>query len=199
MKRLSGWLLSCSVALLSIGPASLAEAQEAQKVVLVLHGTGRDAEGTVTLDRELRQRLYRDLGGALDYYAEYLDTGRFPGVQQQAAFGEFLRHKYRGRRFDILITTDHTGLEFLARNRDELFPGTPVLFADPIASPAVTLPNSTGLTAAVDFSNSLALATELQPDTTHVFVVSGAAPNDRAMEELARRQLQVFESRLTFT
>jgi len=197
--RLSGWLLSL-IAVLPYGRIRPVEAdQQAQKVVLVLHATGRDAEGSVTVDRELRQRLYRHLGGALDYYSEYLDTGRFPGIQQQTAFGQFLRQKYGGRRFDLVITTDNAGLEFLARNRDELFPGTPVLFTDPLDPPAVTLPNSTGIDAAVDFSNSLALAIELQPDTTQVFVVSGAAPSDRVMENRARAQFQRVESRLTFT
>src|SRR5262245_13328010 len=198
--RLSVWLLSLIAVLAPFCPIRPVEAaQHAQKVVLVRPATGRDAEGSVTLDRELRQRLYRDLGGALDYYSEYLDTGRFPGIQQQTAFGQFLRQKYGGRGFDLVIATDNAGLEFLAGNRDELFPGTPVLFADPVAPPAVTLPNSTGINAAVDFSNSLALAIELQPDTTQVFVVSGAAPSDRVMENRARAQFQRVESRLTFT
>src|SRR5262245_58219790 len=93
--RLSAWLLSLIAVLPPFGPIRAVEAaQQAQKAVLVLHATGRDAEGVVNFDRELRQRLYRDLGGALDYYSEYLDTGRFPGIQQQAAFGQFLRQKY---------------------------------------------------------------------------------------------------------
>ena len=172
---------------------------ESQKTVLALFATGRDAEGTITFDRALRRRLYRGLGGALDYYSEYFDTGRFPDLRYQAAFAEFLRKKYSGRHFDVLVTIDNGGLEFLAEHHDELFPGSPVVSWSLISPPSATIPDSTGLIADVDFGASLDLVSRLQPDVTHVFVVSGASSSDKANVERARDQFARFQSRFTFT
>ena len=132
----------------------------------------------------LRRGLSKGLDGALDYYSEYFDTGRFPDQHYDAAFAEFLRQKYSGRHFDLLVTIDRGGLEFLAKHRNELFPGTPVVSWSLISPPSVTIPNSTGLIAEVDFGDSLELVTQLQPDVNQVFVVSGASPSDKFNEKL---------------
>jgi len=202
MKAPSNWLLSIAVAVSSLGPASPAQAgqqKESQNTVLALFATGRDAEGALTFDRALRRRLYSRLGRGLDYYSEYFDTGRFPDPHYQAAFAEFLRQKYSGRHFDLLVTIDDGGFEFLAAHRDALFPGTPVVSWSLISPPSVTLSNSTGLIADVDFGASLDLVARLQPDVTQVFVVSGAAPSDKANAERARDQFRRFQPRFTFT
>ena len=195
-------LLLVAVAVTSLSPASSTQAGQeprSQKRVIALHGTGRDAEGTETIDRELRRNLYRGLGGALDYYSEYFDSGRFPDEQYLAAFAEFLRQKYSGRRFDLVVTADNVGREFLAEHRDELFPATPVVFWSLMSRSPITLPNSTGLIAEIDFGDSLELATALQPDVKQVFVVSGASPSDKVIATGAREQFRRFEPKLTFT
>jgi len=202
MNGASSWLLSAAVVVSSLAlarPVQAGQEPPSQKRVLALHGTGRDVEGTVTIDRELRRNLSRGLDGALDYYSEYFDSGRFPELQYEAAFAEFLRQKYGGRHFDVLVTLDNGGLEFLAEHRDELFPGVPVVFWSFVGPSPVTLPNSTGILAQVDLGGSLELATALQPDVEQVFVVSGAAPSDRVSAERALDQFRRFEPRLRFT
>ena len=201
MRAPSNWLLSIAVAVSSLGPTSPGQAgqeRESQKTVLTLIGTGRDAEGANAIDRTVRLGLSKGLAGALDYYSEYFDTGRFPDRHSDAAFAEFLRQKYRGRHFDLLVTIDIGGFEFLAQHRDELFPGAP-LVSWSLSPPSVTLPNSTGLIADVDFGASLELVARLQPDVNQVFVVSGAAPGDNFNAERARDQFRPFEPRFTFT
>ena len=196
----SNWLLLVAVAVSSLDPASPAQAgqeHESQKTVLALFATGRDAEGTITFDRTLRRSLYGGLGGALDYYSEYLDTGRFSDPQYQAALAEFLRKKYNGRHFDVLLTISG-GLGLLAEHRDELFPLAPVVSWSLTSPPSVTLPNSTGLVADVDFGASLELVARLQPDVQQVFVVSGASSTDKLNAERARDQFRRFEPRFSF-
>jgi len=36
--------------------------------------------------------------------------------------------KYKNFKFDIIIATDNNAFDFMRRYRDELFPGTPVVF-----------------------------------------------------------------------
>jgi signal transduction histidine kinase len=170
-----------------------------QRSVLVLFGTGRDTQISVIAERELPQLLNDGDGVPVDYNSEYFDTGRFPEtVRYQTAFREFLKAKYGERRFDLIMTMRDDVLEFLTRNKDVLFPGTPVVFFStrPVNRP---FPESTGVIAEPDFARTLDLATQLQPDTNQVFVVSGAGDADRQMENRARTQFLRFQKRLNIT
>ena len=181
-----------------LGPPSPAVALQAQKNVLVLYSTGRDAQISIVGERELPQILDRALSHALDYYSEYIDAGRFPDEQYQKAFGDFLRQKYSGLRFDVIIAMQDVAIQFLTTYRRDLFPDTPIVFfaATP---PPQSIANATGLVAEVEFSGSVSLALALQPDLRQVFVVSGKSDRDRAWEAGARAKFRRFEPRLAFT
>jgi signal transduction histidine kinase len=187
-------LLAVSVALCAAEVVWAAE----QKQVLALYSTGREAQIAATGERELPRILDRGLARNLDYYSEYLDAGRIADPQYQEGFRDFLALKYRGRRFDVVLAMLDVSIEFLGRYREELFPGTPVVFfaLRPIER---RIPNSTGVIGQVDFGGTVTLATTLQPDTREIVVVSGASSRDREFESEARRQLALFEPRLTIT
>ena len=132
------------------------------------------------------------------YYPEYIDYGRFPDPEYQAAFSDFLRVKYRGQRIDLIIAIQAGAVEFVNERANGLFPGTPVVFL--AFSPLINRhPNSTGVIAELDLASTLGLAVALQPDIRHVFVVSGAGAPDKTYERLTRVQLKPFESRLSIT
>jgi signal transduction histidine kinase len=169
-----------------------------QKQVLVLYSARRDSQVAIVGERDLPRILDEGLGGGLDYYSEYIDQARFPDPRYQVAFGDFLRLKYQGQRFDLVIAMNDTAVEFVASNRASLFPDVPmVYFAG--TPPAGSIANSTGVISGLNLAATLELAAALQPDTKNVFVVSGADQPDGFYERLARRQLQPFQRRFTIT
>jgi PAS domain S-box-containing protein len=168
------------------------------KDVLVLYSTRRDAPMSTVGDRELPLLLEQGLDDNLSLYSEYIDQGRFPAAGYQEAFSSFLRVKYSGRRFDLVIGIQDAAVAFLDQYRLKVFPDTPVVFLA-ISPPARRLPNSTGVIAELDLARTLALAVQLQPDVRNVFVVSGAGVPDKRYESLARSQLRPFESKLAVT
>jgi signal transduction histidine kinase len=195
--RLFARWLSTAVLVAGVAPAPSSQAIE-QKQVLVLYSTRRDARLSVLGDRELPRILEQGLGQALDYHSEYLDLGRFPDPDYQAALGDFLRLKYKAQRFDLVIAMHDIALEFIAANRGTLFPDTPVVFF--ATSPETQrIPNSTGIVAGLDLRGSLALAAELHPGLRRVVVVCGADARDKEFETLARSQFRRFEPRFAFT
>lgn len=182
---------------LASGTAAFAQAIP-DKHVLVLYSTRRDAEIVTVGERELPRLLEAGVGGYVDYYSEYIDRARFPDPDYKGAFRDFLKTKYEGQRFDVVIAMQDVALEFLGDNRDALFVDSPIVF---VASEPGTrrATNSTGLFTTLDFRSSLALATVLQPDARNVFVVSGTGVGDEIFREVAREQFRPFEARLTFT
>src|SRR4051812_8775553 len=193
-------LTFCVVAalILLVAAVSPARGQVRQKQVLVLHSTSREAQVAVVAEREVPPLLESGIGSGIDYYSEYVDRGRFPSPQYRTAFRNFLRTKYAGQRFDLVIAMQDLALGFLAENRDLLFPNTPVAFVS-YNEHAQRLPNSTGVVVPVNLRSSLMLALELQPDTRHVFVVSGADDGAREYGQLAEEQLHPLASEVEIT
>ena len=189
-------VLASFLALLTVADSGWA--QGVQKHVLLLHSARRDSVLAETGDRELSRLLDLALNGALDYFPEYVDTARFPDRQYRDAFRNFLRLKYKGQRFDLVIALENTPADFTQIIRDELSPQAPIIFSafEPAAR---RTPNSTGLIDQPDFTRTLRLALQLQPDTSQVYVVSGTSSRDKFYERLARARFKSFEPSLEFT
>jgi signal transduction histidine kinase len=194
--RLRQTSLLIAALLVAIVPA--ASAQEDTRSVLVLYSTSRDSPMASTGDRDLRLLLERGLSEPLAFFTEYIDQGRFPERGYQAAFSNFLRVKYRGQPIDLLIAIQPAAVQFVNERRDELFPGTPVVFLAFTHQPK-RLANSTGVVADLNLAGTIDLALQLQPDVRNVFVVSGTAPPDKEYERVTRQQLRPFESKLAVT
>ncbi len=163
-------LSTCFLFLVELGMASSVWAQQNQ--VLVLYSTRRDAQIAVVGERELPRILDRGLNNEVDYYSEYIDRARFPNPEYRAGFHDFVKVKYQGHRFDIVIAMDDVALEFAAMNRGEFFPETPIVY---FTSYEYTrrVANSTGVLSHLDMLGSVALASALHPDLQHIFVVTG--------------------------
>jgi signal transduction histidine kinase len=190
--------LLIAVAIQALGLVGLARADDRQKQVLVLYSTRRDAQIAVLGERDLPPLLDAAVPEGVDYYSEYLDQVRFTQPDYQAAFRDFLKRKYRPQRFDLVVAMGDLPLEFVEKNRDVVFDGSPVVFYSngPVRR---GLKNATGIVVRLNFAGTLSLATRAQPEVRQVFVVTGAADGDRAYEDTARAQFRGFEPRLSFT
>jgi len=178
--------------------AAAAGDDEAQKRVLVVYSTRRDTQLPTLGDREMPRLLEEALSAKPDYYSEYVDGARFPEAQYQQAFRNYLRLKYRGMRFDLVIASQRLAYELVTSVRDELFRGTPIVFLTQDRS-VRRAANSAEIVAEPDYRRTIDLALRLQPDTTQVFVISGSSPRDAALERVARQQFASLQPRLAFT
>jgi signal transduction histidine kinase len=171
----------------ALHPVDTARSADRQKQVLVLYSTRRDAQIAVVGDRELPRILGKGLSGGLDFYSEFIDQTRFPDPLH-------LRVKYEAQRFDIVIAMGDGPRDFVSQNRDDIFPDTPVVFFGDTGA-GRPMENATGVIGIQNFKGTLDLATALQPNIRHVFVVT----DDKEYESAARAQFRSFEPRLTIT
>jgi signal transduction histidine kinase len=182
---------------LALPQPSLAQ-DESQQRVLALYVTTPGAAGATAFETVYRERLTAALGARLDFHSEYIDLARFSAPEYQTELADFLRYKYAQLPPDVILATTERARQFVERFRTDLFPGVPIVFVDRTAS-ARHGPGMTGVRANLDLSGTLDLALALQPATTRVLVVSGRSDFDRFYENLARQQLQRFESRVNLT
>jgi signal transduction histidine kinase len=186
------------MALTVCGLAPRANAQHAgPKQVLVLNSFKVDEQFAVVTERELPKLLAEGLAGGVDYYTEHFDFIRFPQLEFESLHLDYLRLKYKSRRFDLLILLGGDATEFMSRYRNDLFGGAPAVFYSNTPRPG--LADSTGLINTLHFGPSIELALALQPDLKRVYVVSGAAAADQVFERQARTEFRPFEGRVEFT
>jgi signal transduction histidine kinase len=192
------WLLAFLTVAATAGPLGAAHAADTQKQVLVVYSTRRDTQVAVVGDRELPRILDAGLSTRVDFYSEYIDLARFQAEPFETSFRDYLKLKYGGKHFDLVIAMMDNAFRFVGAHRDELFPGTPVVFMSTDRE-ASRIANATGIVGEYDFAGSVSLAVQLQPDITQVFVVSGNSARDKVYERLAQAQFAAFEPRLSFT
>ena len=191
-------MLAAFVVLLNLGPAGAAFAQVDSKQVLVLYSTRRDSQFAVTGEAELPRALDAGPSRNVDYYSEFIDLTRFPDRAYRDAFRDFLRLKYSGVRFGVVIAMQDAATEFVNDYADALFPGTPIVFLT--NRPDVPRRrNSTGFIHQRDFASTVTLIRQLQPDVRRVFVVTGASRADKNFERMVRSQVEPSPAGLTFT
>ena len=195
---LRSWLAAALVMFAECAFAVSAFAQESDRKVLALYSMRRDAQFTAVAEFELSRALDAGLKGHLDYHSESIDAARFPEAAYRTAFADFLRVKYQGTRFDLVIAMGDAAVELVTSNRSGLFRDAPLVFFSNNRQVRGG-PNATGLIVQRNFAATLPLIEKLQPDVAHLFVVSGAAPADRSLEQEFRAQLGRTPSRLTTT
>ena len=168
--------------------------------ILLIYADPRLLPAIVTVDQTLRGTIESGLGAPARFYSEYLDVSWFP-EGQEADIGHVIRRKYAGTMFDLVIPCGESALRFALRERDELFPGVPVVFClveDRPLGDVRLPPDVTGVTMFRDWAATIDLILRLHPRTREIVLVGGSGPVEQGWEALARQAFARYEGRLTF-
>ena len=79
-------------------------------------------------DATLRKALLSRSDVPVDYFAEYLESDRFPAEEATLAFRDYIAGKYRGRRIDVVVAIGDIALQFVLKHRGRLFPNAPIVY-----------------------------------------------------------------------
>jgi len=190
-------VLAAIVVLVHLGLAGIAYAQADTKQVLVLYSTRPDAQLSIVGESQLPRILEAGVGQRVVYYSEFIDVATFP-QRAHLALHEFLRLKYEGIRFDLVVAIQSEAIEFVDGHRNTLFRDTPAVFLT--NDPSVRrLSNSTGLIHERDLGATLGFIRQLQPEVRNVFIVAGTATSGEQRQVSAIQQLQPAFPGLSFT
>jgi signal transduction histidine kinase len=151
-------------------------------------------------DLAIRQAIFANVSGPIDYFAEYLDPDPATFDQESDALAAYIRTKYSGRRIDVVITVADEAVRFALTHRDDLFPGAPIVYVglyQPDETVRATSGGLTGVRPGVAYGRTLEAALALHPGTERVYVIANAeSPGTSVM---ARTELNRFANRVTLT
>ena len=184
--------------------AGVTSAQETVKPkrILALYWYSKDFPTNVKFDESLKTVFQGTADGTIEYYAEYLESNRFPGENQSLLLRDYLRQKYADRKIDVLIALSSISLNFLTKYHAELFPNAPIVFTTidrPELGNQVTGPRITGVITDNAFGKTLDLALKLHPKTERALIIVGTSERDKNFETVVRNSLQRFEDRVALT
>src|SRR6185503_6462383 len=164
------------LALLMASPLLMttASAEQATKRVLIVSAYDTNLPGFVALNRAIRSTVKDSSPVRVDFFYEAQENTRIPIDKYEQELVSYLRQKYAGEKFDLIITVGAPSLKFLSRHKAELFTDTPKLFFffDESEETALSLmPDITGIWAKVDIAETVGIALALHPETRKVVVV----------------------------
>lgn len=201
MKKLPAGSATLVLALLLTQALFAAEPKEVKRVLL-LYGEGKAHPAHELTDQGIREAFRSNQLFDVQLYPEYLDSSRFSGSSHAPAVADYLRRRYAGIKIDAIITVYPSAIDFLMREKAEIFPEVPIVASQVPRLSAEKLDRSPFrhfLTGVVIGDNSTGLldgALQLRPATKHVALVAGVAPNDVDGEQIWRNALKPYLEKL---
>jgi ABC-type uncharacterized transport system substrate-binding protein len=133
---------------------------------------------------------------------EFMDTKRIdPNASRLNDLKALYLKKYKDHHFDVIISIDTDAFNFLLANRDEIFPGTPVVFCGVVNFEDEMIrerPNFTGVTEVFDINETISLMLNLHPDTKLIAVVNDNTTTGRANRKIMDDAIAGFKDRVSF-
>ncbi len=193
----------CCAAFWLLCSAGTLQGADVQKNVLLLYDFRRDVLSNVVVDRVFRAVLNEKLDVDPDIRSEYLEVSPLT-KQDYPPLMSWLRRKYAGTTFDVVVALGTSALDFVHEYHRDLFQGAQIVYwgrrtaldnwgSDPPVTGVV------GPGMAEQMRPTFAFIHQLQPDLQCLVVVSGASPDDRDWEKAARQELHQFEDRMSVT
>jgi PAS domain S-box-containing protein len=177
-------------------------AQKNTKRVFVLNSYH---QGIPFSDNEMRgiNDVFSNSGVNIETYITYMDMKRVPPSPQYFQYLKgMIREGYKGTRFDAVIATDNDALEFLRENRDELFPGVPLVFCGINGFNERMLDGRRDITGTIertDYAGTIRAGLKLRPATKNIVVVVDNSTTGKAhLSEMMKIRGEFPES-LNFT
>ena len=169
------------------------------KEVLILHSFGREFRPWNEYAKQIRAELDRQSPWPLDVREHALETARVGSLDPELAFVEYLEVLYAHHAPDLIVSIGAPAAAFVQRQRDQLFPATPVLFTAieerRVKSSGLTM-NDAVIAVRIDFRFLFESFLQISPDTKTVAVVNGHSPNELFWRDEIQKNLRPLENRI---
>src|SRR6185369_4629486 len=179
-----------------------AVAQDPTKRVLILTSYDISRPAVNSIIQSVTTTIRNDSNTRVEFLYEFQEHPRIPNSNYEEEMVRFLRAKYEGEKFAVVLALGGPALKFLLAHESVLFPDVPKVyyFHDETEITAHSLwPRVTGVWANLEVNKTLDMALTFQPDTQKAFVVSGSSDQDRFLKEQAQKAVRAYENRLEFT
>jgi signal transduction histidine kinase len=203
IRRFGCWgiYVLCAIVCPIVTAAAYAADTEQTKRVLMVHSFGSSAPPFTTHSTAFETTLTQEMGKRVDLDQVSLDMARYAQPDMEEAFVEFLLKRLAQWQPDLVVPIGSPAGRFVAKFRDRLFPGTPVIYTGMdrrTVPPDAITKNATFVGDDFKLAGLVEDILQLAPDTTNVEVILGATPLERYWTIEFRRAFEPFTNRVSF-
>jgi signal transduction histidine kinase len=169
------------------------------KRVLLLHSFGREFAPYDAVVAAFRTELAKGSSEPVAVYDASLDAGEAPGSDDTQPLVELLRHRFAGSTPDVVVTIGPPAAAFYLKNRDQIFPGTPLVVAaldERFVHKSVLRAGDSAVVVHQHLPRLVDNILQVLPDTQTVAVVVGDSPLERFWLAENRKELATFANRV---
>ena len=173
--------------------------EQPTRTVLVVYTTFRGLAPFDEFDARLFRTLRSDPSMFVEVYPEFVDLTRFGRPGYEDALASYLAAKYADVHIDLLIAVTAPSVAFLAKVRDRLFPGTPMVYGgvdERVLRRLPPLANATGAQTNVEIAGTVELALDIHPRTRRLAYVVGTTNLEQNWKPTFRGELEQFADRV---
>jgi signal transduction histidine kinase len=178
-----------------------ASQETARKRVFVLHSYYQGYKWTDEENAGIESVLQPALGRN-NLYVEYMDTKKIFGDLYSQRLYEVYKLKYRNFRFDTVIVTDNNAFDFIRKYRDELFPGTPVVFCGVNYFEEIQIRGQrllTGINEENDFKACIEMILRLHPKTKEIVFINEWTSTGQNVHKAFLKTIPDFQGTVKFS
>jgi PAS domain S-box-containing protein len=167
--------------LLLISSRNASSVEPPRKSVLLINSTHSEMPFYISYFAGIREACDQFYPGAVEIFQEFMDMVRMSDTEYINTVPGYYRSKYASKDFDALLVDSFNVDQFENKNREAIFPGTPL-----ISIPKNFFRNP------VDVDECVNLILHLQPTIRKLFVINGSHPIDREFAELVQKSEKNF-------
>ena len=179
-----------------------AKADSGTKRVLVVTSYDLNRPAVALFVQNLRSTIGAGTKERVEFFYEFQETTRISSAKYGDAMVAYMKRKYEGEKFDLIVALGEASLKLLLDHESEVFTAVPKIFYfhdEREENVQALWPHSTGVWAKLDIADTLGLALQLKPDTKQVVVVTGSSEEDKFLKDKAQHDLQKYEGKVAFT
>jgi signal transduction histidine kinase len=186
----------------TIPVSALEDAPSNHKHVLVLQSYGRDFSPYADVVTSFEIELSRLSPLPVEFFEASLESARFSGTTIETPLVDYLNSLFAEESVDLLVAVGAPASEFCLRERERLFPATPLLVAgvdQRWVSHLQEVENAAAVPVTLDPAAAIDNILRLLPGTREVMVVLGSTSLSKKWRGETEREFARFVDRVRFT
>lgn len=174
-------------------------ADNSSKRVLILHSYHQGFHWTDRIMAGIQSTFEEHEN--IELFVNYMDTKRHSSEQYFEQLKTLYSTKFQHVKFDAIISSDDLALDFLLKYRDQLFPGTPVVFSGLNNFSDDRLNGQSGYTGIYekyDVAGTIDLMLKIHPNTKQITTIADSTRSGKIFDSMLRKVEPLFANTITF-
>lgn len=172
-----------------------AKGNEEQKSVLVISSYHQGFTWSSDVTDGIVATLDKS-GNNYSIFIEYMDWKNYPTEENLLYLYDYYKYKYQDKGIDMIIPVDDTATKFVLENREKLFSNAPVVFCglnqNGVTQITSGYTNLTGVLEEVDPTDTIKMATSINPSLKNVFILFDNSESGISAGEIVANKIKTM-------